>query len=223
MSTEVARTVPIPRANHTPTARRTAIHESGHAVVAYLLGRPFVEISIIQTDDSFGRVSHTLPTWFQPDIDVSCRTRKLIEQHVMVLLAGPEVEAAWCVRNDVPEEPLGYRHDLTMAVDLAEYGCGSVPTTEAYIEYLRQQVLDWVGRLDDEASQGVGDGDTRFWRLVNGLADALQAGRGTLLWHQARTVLKDLDNAWRRVPSATFASLGTSPSSRGRGAGLGSL
>ena len=41
--------------------RRTVVHETGHAVLAYLLRRPFTTIGVIADDDSYGRVEHAWP------------------------------------------------------------------------------------------------------------------------------------------------------------------
>lgn len=125
--------------------RSTAIHEAGHAVMAYLLGRPFTSISVAADGNSLGRVSHARPgEWFRPDIEVNARTRHLIEDHAMICLAGAETEKSWCHRlPDVPEGwergvDLGAGEDLRAALHLAAYVCGgSPPEIEAYVEWLR--------------------------------------------------------------------------------------
>lgn len=95
---------------------------------------------------------------------------------------------------------VGAAHDTSVAAGLAEYVCGSAEESSAYIEWLRQRVLNCVGRWnaegDDPAgAQGVGCGSDRFWRLVDVLSDAVVAA-GTLQWRQARNVLQAADRTW---------------------------
>jgi hypothetical protein len=113
--------------------RSTAVHEAGHAVMAYLLRRAFVEISVVEDGDSLGHVtSAPMGEWFRPDIEMDARTRRLIEDRVMILLAGAETEAAWCARlADAPDDAqeqieLGARRDLHNAISLASAATGNV-------------------------------------------------------------------------------------------------
>jgi ATP-dependent Zn protease len=59
----------VNKANNVSTYS-TAIHEAGHAVMAYNLGVRFTEISVIPDEEqgSLGEISHArLPGWLQPD------------------------------------------------------------------------------------------------------------------------------------------------------------
>lgn len=179
-------------------ARSTAIHEAGHAVVAYLLRRPFKSISVIEDDDSYGRVEHAPPTgeWFRPDIEINTRTRTRIEEQVMIGLAGAETEAKWAKRaQGAPADlktrlEVGARHDTHGIMHLALYVCASTEETEAYIEWLRQRVLNMVGHDPDTD-------DDRYWWLVSTLADAVQTA-GSLPWRKAQTILRAADHSWTR-------------------------
>jgi hypothetical protein len=188
--------------------RRTAVHEAGHAVMAYVVGRPFTTITVVADDDSYGRVHCALPgDWFQPDIKFTSRIRTRIEDHVMIALAGAETEEHWVTRTQgAPDDwedhlKVGAAHDMSTAWDLASYACGSAEETTAYIEWLRQRVLNRVGRLDGGISENEHPdvaararyGNERFWALVGALADAVTAA-GTLRWRQARDVLKAAGN-----------------------------
>jgi len=192
--------------------RSTAIHEAGHAVMAYLLARPFITISVAEDATSYGRVVHHFPgKWFRPDIRINARTRAMIEDRVMICLAGAETEEAWWSRQaGVPEgwrERLrdGVRTDKLAAVDMAIYMCGdSAPEVDAYVEWLRQRVLGFTGRgLDFDVAAFYRDpppsvvlqyreGSDRFWPLVLALAEAVLSA-GTLSWTQARDILREAD------------------------------
>ena len=92
---------------------------------------------------------------------------------------------------------VGAAHDMDVVVDLAFRLCGSPEETDAYIEWLRQRVLNDVGRRkgDDARTdvEGVGHGGSaRFWTLVTVLADAVESA-GALGWRRARKVLREAD------------------------------
>jgi hypothetical protein len=197
--------------------RATAIHEAGHAVMAYLLGRPFASISVVENDGSLGRVTHRRPgDWFRPDIEIDGRARNMIEDHVMIYLAGAETESAWAARCDEMPDDLEDRinqsalSDRAGALDLAHHFCGGVPELEAYLEWLRQRVLGWTGRgaefdvgkimnpVMPEIEERMRYGDPRFWALAAALADAVQAAR-SLTWRRARKVLHDADPLLARI------------------------
>lgn len=192
--------------------RATAIHEAGHGAMAFMLGRPFKTISVIPDEQTMGRVESAFPgDWFRPDITVDGRTRTLIEDRVMIALAGSETEAAWYARRD--DAPAGWEQmvsdggamDRDNAVWLAGYMCGgSVHELEPYLEWLRQRVIGIAGRGPGyEAAAGEHEvivrrqrlGDDRFWVLTEALADAV-AESGTLPWRRARAVLRDAQARW---------------------------
>jgi hypothetical protein len=198
--------------------RATAVHEAGHAVMAYLLGRAFTEISIIEDSDSYGRVRHRMPGgWFRPDIEVNSRARAMIEDRVMILLAGSVAERAWYVR--LPDAPDGWEdrvqdgadNDERSAIDLADYVCGgSVPELEAYVEWLRQRVLGFTGRGPDFdvtvfypdppafLVKHYQEGDERFWAMVTALATAVQSA-GSLSWRRAKDIMREADPLFARI------------------------
>lgn len=225
----------IPATGYTPQ-RATAIHESGHAVMAYLLGRPFTSISVVEDGDSLGRVHSDPPgEWFRPDIEVNARTRTLIEDRVMICLAGAAAEEAWAVLQ--PDAPDGWRdevnraaaHDYSAAIDLASYVTdGDVPELEAYVEWLRQRVLGNTGRGPDfdvtAFSPGAPafvvshyrEGSKRFWTLVSALAEAATEA-GELTWRNARAILRAADTL--TIPaSSPFAETTTDTTERPAGA-----
>ena len=183
--------------------RSTAIHEAGHAVAAYLLGRAFVSISIASTSTTLGAVHHrAFGEWFRPDVDAGPRTRRVAEERIMIFLAGMETERAWLrglldLPRDVDDRVLaGARHDEECAAELAGYLCGSAEEATAYLAWLRQRVLNWTGRSQDVRPRV-------FWHLVDALADSL--GREEQLsWMRAKLILHESDPRRNRQRSASF-------------------
>jgi hypothetical protein len=201
---------------HYSAQRATAVHEAGHAVMGYLLGIRFTQISVVEEAGSLGRVAHKGPgEWFRPDIEVDSRVRNQIEKRVMTLLAGAETERAWYGR--LPDAPVGWhervdagaRGDQQSITDLAYY-IAEGPELDAYLEWLRQRVLNFTGRGAEfdvaryhpdapafEVRHYI-EGSERFWTLVTALADAVQEV-GTLSWRRARQVLRTADPLLARV------------------------
>lgn len=175
--------------------RETAIHEAGHAVAAYLLGRPFVRMTIDPSagldGDALGQVEHAPPAgeWFQPDIEINSRTRQFLEKHIQISWAGTLAQEIWYERiqykpdNAVEHLENGARHDTVGLVDMALLNTGSGQEAEAYIEWLRIRTQNMVRN------------DFRFWMMAEPLADALLAEK-TLSWKRARAVMKSAFDDW---------------------------
>jgi hypothetical protein len=83
----------------TKQRHETAIHESGHAVIAVIFEVPFKYVTIEEDreEGSLGHILHTRsPKWFNPESGVwRCwnlpeirRQRQLAERHIMVTQAG---------------------------------------------------------------------------------------------------------------------------------------
>jgi Peptidase family M41 len=124
--------------------RATAIHEAGHAVMAYLLRRPFTSVSVVEDDESYGRVHIGAPgKWFRPDIEIDSRTRSLIEDRIMISFAGPELER---ITLGHQEWVAGCEYDLHQAVNLASYMTGPEAETSAYCEWLLQRTIAAIGQ-----------------------------------------------------------------------------
>ena len=114
--------------------RLTAIHEAGHAAVAMHVGIGIRRVTIAPTGAAQGKASHyPIGKWFQPDIEVTTRTRTRIERSIMVFWAGTLAEELIGGRA----EPDGATHDRDMIVQLATFICGDPEETSAYIEWLR--------------------------------------------------------------------------------------
>jgi hypothetical protein len=86
---------PLQAATEEGRLKRVAYHEAGHAVVGYLVKCPFMKVSVIPDDDSFGRCTfRKLPEGFDPgtsSVD-SIKDRVRIEGHVMSSLPGSLAE-----------------------------------------------------------------------------------------------------------------------------------
>jgi hypothetical protein len=130
-------------------SRSAAIHQAGHAVTAFKLGKPIEYLTIVPDKDHFGCVKFSYPYWFTPDREVTGPIWALIEDQVMIWLAGVAAEDSWCQESSDKSEDLNARltvgsdSDLYAAANMAEHVCPD--TLEGYIEKLRPRVLRWVG------------------------------------------------------------------------------
>jgi len=167
----------------------TAYHEAGHAVAAFYVERAFTNISIEEDEDSFGRVIRRAPgEWFRPDAEVDGRTRRRIEQDIMIGLAGPLAEERFTgTSNDagagliMPEGMdvgiLLPGSDLQRVVDLSLYvSGGGDDEASAFVEWLRQRTLSLLNQ---------------HWpsRSLEELAAQLLVDR-TLSWKRAKQVIQ---------------------------------
>ena len=123
----------------------TAFHEAGHAVMATVLRKGWREVSIEPDEDAFGRTYMAkLGERFRPDIEVSTRTRNIIEREVMIFLAGPEAERFKTGRrNDV-----GARHDYECVGVLLGYAASDQDELDAYREWLRCRTVNHFASAD---------------------------------------------------------------------------
>lgn len=150
----------------------TAVHEAGHAVTAFHLGRGLTRLTI-NADDQLGAagVCSTKPpgAWFRPDIEVTRALRNRVEEQVLILLAGRETEQAWL--STLADRPRTWRRqlqvgaapDLRVAGVVAEYVTGSEAETLAYMNWLTERCRTQMGPM--------------YWRMVGALSvELLQCG-----------------------------------------------
>lgn len=139
---------------------RAAVHEAGHAIISLVLGRAVKRASIIEDDDTAGRVTHRpIGDWFQPDIEIDGRTRRRIKTEIMTFWAGTLAEERQ--GESTPEQlEVGFASDRASISDLAVYSTGSIYEAEAYIEWLRRRTEALLNRW------GV-------WSAIEAVADAL--------------------------------------------------
>jgi ATP-dependent Zn protease len=113
----------------------TAYHEAGHAVAHFLRRRRIDRITIVEDDESLGRVSGRI---VPADVEfleygpATLRQLKAVEDDIIGRLAGA---AAECRHTGRPRSE-GAGSDVRGAYDLAAAVQGSPRTTDAYLDYL---------------------------------------------------------------------------------------
>lgn len=117
----------------------TAIHEPGHAAMALAVGLPVKRASILEDDDSLGRVEHWPKPSFHPDFEWDWKTRTRLEQEVMTLLAG-----GLAVKLLANVEADGVDHDNQAIADLLLHATGVIEETNAYSDWFYWRT---VGKL----------------------------------------------------------------------------
>jgi hypothetical protein len=175
--------------------REVAVHEAGHAVLAFLLNRPFRYVTIGQTVEitKSGLEGAVIfrGGWMPSPTAVTARARRLVEQMVLVYHAGRHTQELWYQRishRSVHAEialSIGGRYDQNAAVLLAARliagdDVNEISLCEAvvYVEALRPRMRDLVTLAGPD-----------YWFLVEGLADEL-IEHTTLSWQRVRRVLQ---------------------------------
>jgi hypothetical protein len=168
----------------------TAIHEAGHAAMAFQVHRGLRSATIVPDAEtgSLGAVcTRPVGPWFRPDLDVDRRVRNRVEEEIMMSLAGSETQAAWT--RQLPDRPrtwqrqirAGATHDRLNVVELSDWvtgsdpETGSAPETIAYIRWLTERSRNAMG--------------PRYWRMVGALAGELLERR-TMSGAQIRATLQ---------------------------------
>jgi hypothetical protein len=115
-----------------PRLKRTAYHEAGHAVAAYLLNRDFKSVTIIREGDTLGQCSLTKLDDFHPDINSDHGTLAHLEEYMIMLHAGLASEYLATGRYN----RAGAYSDLTIAAHLAANACGTDEEVQLYRELM---------------------------------------------------------------------------------------
>lgn len=120
----------------TPRAA-TAYHEAGHAVIAYLKGIVFDEVTI-KGDERAGNDGHLQLERFNPQsVDkMTSRVRTRIEGLAMLALAGVRAEERFLGRR----VRTGHEQDVRDAEDLLRYVHEPAKVRSTYLAYLGQRV-----------------------------------------------------------------------------------
>jgi ATP-dependent Zn protease len=113
--------------------RKTAFHEAGHAVAAYLLRKKFRYVTIRPNEVFDGYVRHEKPRDpLEDGLGELRNKRSSRERDILTSLAGGV--ATFIVTGK--HERTGSYGDLQHALDLAEDICGSREECDAYIHWL---------------------------------------------------------------------------------------
>lgn len=199
-----------------PDLRAVAYHEAGHAVATIARNRRFRRASIVEEEDSLGRVLHDKPLvtdnqtiTVSYDLD-DCRARRAVETSAMISLAGPIAEAKATGRENpegagvVPLEP-----------EAAErLGIPSVlhPGTD-YDQVLRlleaatasnYELIDAWWRFLEVRAKLLLEG---WWFLVEPVAEALMQ-RKTLSYDEVRDLHRDVARERFGIPDDVARKLG---------------
>lgn len=112
---------------------KTAYHEAGHAVAAYLLRKTFCYVTIRPNGVFEGYMMHGQPgNALQNGWDEERIGRSALERDILISLAGGVVNLLLTGKRD----HLGSYTDLHHALDLAEGVCGSPKECRAYVNWL---------------------------------------------------------------------------------------
>lgn len=115
---------------------RTAYHEAGHAVMAYLAKQRLKKVTIIPDNEGNEGMCTSSVLWMkkvQPDIDRSLKTRSKFEGYIMSTLGGVVAERLFTGRTDWP---IPKYTDMNNAVDTAGYFTKSDDETSAFLKWL---------------------------------------------------------------------------------------
>ncbi len=177
------------------TLRRTAYHEAGHAVAAYVLRRRFTNLSIVEDEYTLGRVSFAKHhPKFQPDVMSFDESRSQIERDVMISAAGDAAEFLLSGRHDWR----GAHQDTQNAHDMASYLCGDPEEETAYVRWL------WI-RTQNLLRQPI------HWRAIEVLAAALLE-QERIGQKEARVIIRDAVSSYEEPENAPLLAVGMSPS-----------
>ena len=113
--------------------KRTAYHEAGHGVVAYLVRRSFRYVTIEKQEDSLGHVHfQKFREGFQPDVDIGPKIERTLEKEIMTGLGGLAAEKILTGRKRWTPS----RSDIRQAMNCALQLHGDPETADKYIDYL---------------------------------------------------------------------------------------
>lgn len=147
-----------PRRRRRLTQRvHTAYHEAGHAAIAHALGCRVKRVSIIPDDDTWGRVSHSIPSWFHElQYNVTPSREIKAHQHIMICLAGAAAIAVHAGRQTWN----GAEGDIRQAYDLADCLTSGPKESRALVAWLWTRTRAQTAR-------------PQTWSWVEGIAQAL--------------------------------------------------
>ena len=154
----------------------TAHHEAGHAVAAiwHDLGFRYVTINPDQAEGSLGHLLYQPPPkGFNPEVELTPKTRDRIERQIVAAFAGGHAEARFRGRHNL----VGARRDRSQAIDLACYVAGYGRALEKYLDWLWTRSAEFVGS------------DPRWSEITKVARALLDHRRGRLTKMEVREIL----------------------------------
>jgi Peptidase family M41 len=125
-------------------SRSIAIHEAGHAVMAYLCGRRLGTISVVPHGEILGQLDYRGFTGFPAHALADARARRKLESEIMIALAG--VAAEQLRRSPIDPRSRGNSPrgiiragavaDLQRALDLAVTVIADLEEATAFVNWL---------------------------------------------------------------------------------------
>ena len=154
------------------SVHRIAIHEAGHAVMAYLCGRRIGAASALPRRGSLGHLEYGGLTSYPVGWLEDARTRRKLEDEIMIALAGL---AAEYVQPGVIDHA-GAAADLARALEIALPAAGNPEEATAFINWLFVRARSKLA-------------DRRSRQAITDLATALER-RGSLTGTEIRARLR---------------------------------
>ena len=130
----------------TKSVQSTVYHEAGHAVAASVQGLPTNKVTIRETQDFWGQVTH--PSVLMLETSGKRDQNQVVRQYVIMLYAGFEAER--CFNPDADEALFGGDFDqawnLPREFRLPIRGCSYIgdEVYQGYLERLRKQARSLV-------------------------------------------------------------------------------
>lgn len=118
--------------NRRRSAYRIAIHEAGHAVMAYLCGRRLGEMSSVPHGEVLGQLEYRGFTSFAVDALDDARARRKLETEIMIAMAGLAAEYV----HTGPVNRPGAVADLQRALNIALTAIADPEEATAFINWL---------------------------------------------------------------------------------------
>jgi hypothetical protein len=131
--------------------RAVAIHEAGHAVAMFECGLPFDQVSVVETDDSYGRVT-CVPTRQQLAISTFSRGSRrhhaigFLTAYAFMVLAGPRSEYLLAGLHDDQADWWSGDLERFNSINRLMHPGAHQAVLEAWRDYLLTAVDDFVIR-----------------------------------------------------------------------------
>jgi hypothetical protein len=162
--------------------------------------RRFQSVRVVANDHSHGRVLGLQTTaWFRPTLSRESRLRRILEEDILIFLAGPLAEARFGGAHDLSQVKHrampGATYDVQIIDELAGYMSASTDEVEAFLNWLAIHAWNWIN-------------DDTWWCSVERLADQLLLAH-TLRYREAQRLI--ITTRLRHIQDAAQARRGNPP------------